>query len=93
MSQKQLYWYHGHLFHIPPQESEHSMFDVSADALDASKHVEHPRGGHGYYTGKDHEKVARRLFWMRDRMKESGWEEGYLAKVAKHERGWQEQRD
>lgn len=49
MSQKQLYWYHGRLFHIPPGESEHGLFNVSRDALDATKIPEHPRGGHNYY--------------------------------------------
>lgn len=89
MSQKQLYWYHSRLFYIPEEESEHGLFDVSPDALDTSKAPDHPKGGHNYYNGKDQEKIARRLFWMSSMMKEPNWEKAYTAKVAKHEREWQ----
>lgn len=89
MSKGQLYWYHGRLFHIPPAESEHGFFDVSADALDATKVPDHPMGGHGYYNGKDYGKIGTRLFWMRDMMKEPNWEDAYVARVIKHEREWE----
>ena len=90
MSQRQFYWYHGRLFHIPPEECEHGLFDVSRDALDATKIPDHPKGGHNYYTGKDLERVGRRMFWVNDMMEKPGWEKDYAAKVAKFERPWKD---
>lgn len=89
MTRKQLYWYHGRLFHIPPEECEHGTFDASPDAFDPGKIPDHPKGGHQYFNGKNLEHVGRRMFWMRDMMKEPGWEPKYLAKVKKHEKEWQ----
>ncbi|KAI0348027.1 alpha/beta-hydrolase [Trametopsis cervina] len=81
-----LYFYYGRLFHIPPSENEHGLFDVSQDALDTTRVPEHPRGGHNYYNNRDMEGIARRMQWIEDMMgKDLDWESTYEERLAKYE--------
>lgn len=84
-----LYFYHGVLFRIPASESEHGIFDVHAEAMDASVSPAYPRGGHNYYNGRDLERFARRMGWTQELVLagESEWETRYLNRIAKVERG------
>ncbi|EMD42035.1 hypothetical protein CERSUDRAFT_110576 [Gelatoporia subvermispora B] len=84
----QLYLYRGGLLRIPPSESECGLFPVSRDALDVARPVEHPRGGHGYYSGRDIEKVVRRVTYFKKMMESGGtdWEKEYLSYISKLER-------
>ncbi|OCH96181.1 alpha/beta-hydrolase [Obba rivulosa] len=93
MTNSQLFYYCGCLLRIPQTESEHGQFTVSKDALDLTKIPDHPRGGHGYYNGRDIEKVVRRVLLFK-KMMDSGapdWEKDYLIHIAKIEREWQQQ--
>ncbi|KAH9946636.1 alpha/beta-hydrolase [Amylocystis lapponica] len=86
-----LYYYHGRLFHVPATESEHGVFTFSEGALDATKIPDYPRGGHNYYNGRDWEKVVRRIFWLNEILEKhgNGWEDEYIAYLAKHDPEWQ----
>ncbi|KAI0322723.1 Alpha/Beta hydrolase protein [Amylostereum chailletii] len=82
-----LYFCHGKLYHVPPSESEHALFDVASTSIPPDP-VLHPRGGHNYYNDRDLEKSFRRMQWLDKVMgkKGVGWEDLYLKSVAKHER-------
>jgi len=81
-----LYFYHGRLFHVPPPENEHGLFEVAKDALDKTEPPVYPRGGHNYYNSRDMEGIARRMRWIEKIIEEGeDWEEKYAAKFEKYE--------
>lgn len=91
-----VYFCHGRLFHIPPSESEHGVFDVEEDASWGDQPPPHPRGGHNYYNGRDLEAMSRRMQWIEEMMggdTEKEWESKYMARIAKDENKWKEKQN
>lgn len=81
-----LYFLWGHLYHIPPSESEHTLFDLQQEDAAENYLLDHPRGGHNYYSGRDLEKFVRRMRWLDNAMSGDGdWESRYKKHVRKHE--------
>lgn len=82
-----LFLYQGQLFHIPPSESERTLFTVAAAGDDTAYMAIHPRGGHTYYNNRSMERVTLRMQWL-EKVMNGGedWEEKYRAMVARHER-------
>ncbi|KDQ63729.1 hypothetical protein JAAARDRAFT_389250 [Jaapia argillacea MUCL 33604] len=86
-----LYFVAGRLYRVPPSENEHGSFNVSLSPSEKA-FVDYPRGGHNYYNNRDMEKFGRRMKWLDELMQRdtgTGWEEKYLRRVGKRERGWE----
>ncbi|EGO00311.1 hypothetical protein SERLA73DRAFT_180832 [Serpula lacrymans var. lacrymans S7.3] len=82
-SQNPLYYVHGRLYHIPESESECALFDSHSEIKDIPTH---PRGGHNYYNGRDMEKAARRMWWLKEVHKEEGWEQLYRKRMEQEQK-------
>ncbi|TFK57277.1 alpha/beta-hydrolase [Heliocybe sulcata] len=90
VTKSQLYSVGGRLYHIPPSECEHGLFDISEDAKAAGTAVLYPRGGHNYYSERDWERIMRRLAWLVDNMdRYPDWEKRYYKEVIGPEQAWQ----
>ena len=91
LSSSPLFLYHGHLYHIPESEAEHSIFNVTKSAsLQVLKPPDHPLGGHNYYGGRDMEKLQQ----LMRRATSLGlgttqdWSDAFLGALAEGEMGW-----
>ncbi|SJK98610.1 uncharacterized protein ARMOST_01878 [Armillaria ostoyae] len=83
-TERPMYLVHGHIFRIPASECEFSLFIAEPPSADCIS-IEHPRGGHNYYNGRDMERVPRRLDWLEKAMGgEEDWIEKYKLHAAKH---------
>ncbi|KAK0452444.1 alpha/beta-hydrolase [Armillaria borealis] len=83
-TERPMYLVHGHIFRIPASECEFSLFVAERPSADCIS-IEHPRGGHNYYNGRDMERVPRRLDWLEKAMGgEEDWIEKYKLHAAKH---------
>ena len=62
-AQAPLYLEKGCLYHVPPSESEAAFFNVIVDTQEQEQRqfLDHPRGGHNYYNGRDMERVLRTM--------------------------------
>jgi hypothetical protein len=77
----------GHLYHIPREATEDSLFTVSLSAQNQNCPPNFPFGGHNYYNGRDLERFMHRTDWLlRAKFDEDGWEDRYRQLFAKHQR-------
>ncbi|EPQ60796.1 alpha/beta-hydrolase [Gloeophyllum trabeum ATCC 11539] len=89
LTETPLYFSGGRLYHIPPSEREHGLFDVSPDSQDLRTSALYPKGGHNYYNDRDLERSTRRLAWLYENMnKTSDWEEQYYKAMIEPEEAW-----
>ncbi|TRM62225.1 Alpha/Beta hydrolase protein [Schizophyllum amplum] len=72
-----------HLYRIPEQECECTLFNVQERASDPT----YPKGGHNYYNGRPIERFFRRVNWLeKAKPGVEGWEERYKTHAGRHER-------
>lgn len=82
-SRAPLYFTEGRLYHVPESESEPSIFKVDGSKDDTRPRLmDHPKGGHLYYNGRDMERTIRRLGWSDVKLGEAGWEERYRKRLS-----------
>ena len=94
-----LYFYLGHLYHVPPSECEHGTFAVVDLGSTDERHGQSgsevpikgsiwPKGGHNYYF-RDMEKLQRRMRWLGLSLHgEDKWQERYMAELKAWEDKW-----
>ncbi|KAK0449733.1 Alpha/Beta hydrolase protein [Desarmillaria tabescens] len=83
-TERPMYLVHGRVFRVPASECEFSLFVAEPPKADCMS-IEHPKGGHNYYNGRDMEQVLRRLNWLEKVMGgEEDWIEKYKLHAAKH---------
>ncbi|KAF8074108.1 Alpha/Beta hydrolase protein [Lyophyllum atratum] len=73
LSGNPLYLAHGHLWSIPPAQSEYSLF--TCDTTTIRNMVDpFPFGGHNYYSGRDMELLQRQMKWFGPYMEAEKWD-------------------
>jgi len=81
-ARRPLYTPGGALYQVPEEESESTLFRCTVGAGEAPPRF--PRGGHNYYSGRELERLLRRLTWLeKARIPQEGWEGRYEALAGK----------
>ncbi|RDB29816.1 Mono- and diacylglycerol lipase [Hypsizygus marmoreus] len=84
-AQAPLYLDRSQLYHVPPSEAEHALFEAASYDPNRLMTLKFPRGGHNYYNGHDLERLMRRFLWLdKAEPEKDSWEERYRQAITKH---------